>query len=335
MKYFVAFILILALSTHAAAQTPTTDTDYWLAEYARLEASYRAQWDLLELPCLRYPTRDGTALMWGNAMYALPSYLWMYEWGMDTVWLDRFVERADQIISYAVDGWPSIVAGQPWSIDLAIAGVLMRFANVTAHIPAYDEPASRYREIALQMGEKWHDLGDTIPPPYNLLAVAGMYHYEMGDTEQTAAILRTIEGAMRPHPTRPGALVWNYSPVSSEVEDSPHAGIVIAFLAQAKPELIPALRETALGVWRGEGRFWFFIDSTLEPPADQLPYYDWRAYNLHGVLGTGMYEAITDMWKTETEYFRECRPGYYMAIPALMLLHNFPQSRVYLPVVWR
>lgn len=337
MKYLIAFLLIFILSTHAVAQTPpTTDTaDYWLAEYTRLEAGYRAQWDLLELPCLRYPTRDGTALMWGNAMYALPSYLWMYEWSMDTIWLDRFVERADQIISYAVDGWPSVIAGYPWSIDLAIAGVLMRFANVTAHMPQYAEAGGRYREIALQMGEKWLNLGDTIPPPYNLLAVAGSYHLEMGDTEKASAILRTIEDAMWPHPTRTGALVWNYSPVSSEVEDSPHAGIVIAFLARAKPELIPALTETALGGWRGDGRFWMMIDSTNNPPPDQPPYYDWRAYNLHGMLGVEMHEAITDMWLTDTPYFRQCRPGYYMAIPALILLHSFPQSRVWLPLVWK
>lgn len=370
--YLVMFVFILYLSNQVKAE-PAYDADYWLNEYTKLEEDNRSKWDWLTSECIAYGMRDGSTLLWRDALQVLPSYLYMYQWSYDPIYLDRFVERADQIISYSVDidgdgyvGWPTkgpgTLTGEQWSVDFGVAMSLMRFVNLTENNPVYADSSTRYRGLAETMGVKynhlWVDLpqekgmyfnvlGGTIPPqssPFNLLAVSGMYHFEMGDKDRVNAILHTIEGAFRPHPTKVGVIVWNYRdnilPGDQhviEVEDTSHAGLVISFLSRAKPELIPTLIETSLSTWDGQEHFWWMLDSTNEIPSDLVPYRDIRPYPYQAELGSSMYEAIKAMWHVEKRnpYFMQCRPGSSMLTPALVLLHNFPRQRTFIPVVFK
>lgn len=372
-KYAILFVFLLGLSiwrTSTAATDPVFDATFWQNEYTRLEAIYRSQWHMDALSCMRLPQRDGNTLLWSNANQALPSYLTMYQWSGDRSYLDRFVERADQIVSYAYDhdgdgipGWPTMETGAPVEheiFDLGIAAVLLRFAN--EHGSMYPEAAQRYRAIALQMGPKWEhrwmQLEDgrgaylqapngTIPPQslaLNKQAIAGLYHYEAGNVDRVQATLRTIEGAMRPHPTVPGAIVWNYYDNilpgdyrnNPPTDDMSHAGMVIMFMLRAKPELQPALLQTALGAWDGGHGFSWAIDGSREMPADKPPHTYYIPYHRHMELGPGLYEAVAAQWKylMEPEAIN-CKAGSYLSIVALILLHQFPQQRVWLPVIQR
>lgn len=370
-KYAISFVFVLLLAHyHNANADSHMDATYWLNEFNRLETIYRSQWDLESSPCVIWPLRDAGVLTWRDSMQALPAYLDMYKWSGQLVYLDLFVARADQIVSYAVDldsdgypGWQTIRPGANANgefiiFDLAIAGTLMRFVNLAGDMPEYAGAAMRYRAIAEPMAAKWsrlwvqladgrgvyvHEPDGTIPPrslPLNMQAIAGIYHYKMGHTEQATAILRTVESVLRPHPTRYGALVWNYADnilpsdgiVTTRVDDFNHAATTMRFLLRTRPDLAPSILQTSLSAWDGN-RFYWRIDGTENLPADVPPHTYFFPYYRHMETGPELYDAVAAQWQYMLGKDIDCKAGSYLSIPALVLLHKFPRTNIWLPVI--
>lgn len=369
---FVAVFVLILIAAHqrsttaANGTTPTLNALYWLNEFARLESLYGAQWEITTAPCIELPLRNGSVLTWRDARNALPAYLDMYLWSGDPVYLDRFVERAHQILSYRQDidgdgllGWPGgrgEVLTEQLVYDMAIAGVLARFANIAPEHP----DAGLFRAVAEEIAVKWSGDWDgnlytqprngTIPGArghaYNIQAIAGLLHYELGHTEHVEAISQTLHNAMYPHPTLPGAAVWQYAPdpfgvsiastdVWYEVEDINHAGATISFAAIAMPDMLDSLRLTTLGIWDGNQHFAWRIDGTEDLPPDDLPYDHYLPFYRHMELGPALYPAIVAQWtQLLNPEIKNCKPGSYMSIPALVLLHKFPmRHQVWLPMI--
>lgn len=367
-RYAIVFIFLLWLSAYSptrAAIDPQLDAAYWFNEFSHLDTAYRQQWHLETLDCYSQPLRDGTTLAWRDMQYALPSYIDMYQWSGDPAWLGVFAERARQVIGYAVyrngyPSWPSVRDRTPNDElvhDMAIVGVLARFASVAPHHP----DARLFRSVAEQVIAKWQSAwlqldtergvyinhgSSTIPPrtwPNNIQALAGSVHFYLGHTEQVQAIANTLRSVMRPHPSLGGAVVWNYrdnlipgetwTPV---VDDINHAGVVMSFGAQAMPDMVDSFRATAMGIWGGDNSFSWRIDGSGTMPPNIWPITHYLPYYRHMELGPGLYEAVAAQWiHLIDRSFLDCKPAGQMSISSLVLLHQFPQERVWLPVIQR
>jgi hypothetical protein len=106
------------LDTQLLSANPySPETDYWYGEFTRLEAAYRQTWqqNLVRFEESAYPQGDGALIGWVDGSYALPAYLDMYDWGKDRLYLDRFVVRAKQLLTYLWDANGDGMAGWPTS----------------------------------------------------------------------------------------------------------------------------------------------------------------------------------------------------------------------------
>ncbi len=97
-------------------QAEGPEQDYWLGEFTRLEAMYRMTWynNFVRFEETSLPQGDGALIGWIDGSYALPAYLDMYEWNGDKTYLERFIERSRQLLTYQWDangdglvGWPT------------------------------------------------------------------------------------------------------------------------------------------------------------------------------------------------------------------------------------
>lgn len=324
------------------------DQAYWLSEFDRLEQSYRASWPI-EFP------PDGAVLCNRDACQALPSYLDMYQWSLDTIHLQRFQERADQIIGYrqidpvseftswlTVDGTDRPVP-RIW-VDMAIGGVLLRFANLAANVYSFQAKAEEYRLLGKFIADQWAKAWLWGPSDYgvftkagkslpnNLLGVCGRFCYEYRDAVRTQALANSLRSILRPHPTVGGGVIWNYAdailpsdpvPTNLRVDDINHAGGLISFAAVAMIDVIPKIRATIESAWNRDTEspnFLWRLDGTETVVSPNLPYYR------HMELGGSIYPAVATQWSKLVNYQDTVnRPGTYMSMPALVLLHAFRQ----------
>lgn len=321
------------------------DESFWLGEWTRLEAGTRAVW------AAETETPNGAQLCWRDARTALPAYLDMYEADSDTRYLDVFVQRANQILEYAkitdgYPGWPSTRDGvtEEWAMhDMAIGGTLLRFVNIAAGLPQYDSSTAFYKMIGAQIAKKWAGHWRQIDDRAgvyirnggtyvnNGLALAGIFHWEMGDHERANMIAEALRRVMRPHPNIPGAVIWNYATemlpglpalASPEVDDINHAGPMVSFAILAMRDKLRAIRASVLGLWNGSADapvFKWRMDGTGDLAAGDLPYYR------HMELGSTMYPAIEAMYVHLARASKLTRsPGTYLSIPSLVLRYQFP-----------
>jgi hypothetical protein len=288
-------------------------------------------------------------------MQALPGYLDMYLWSRDIVYLQRFVERADQVIGYrqidpvseftswlTMDGVDRPVP-RIW-VDMAIGAVLLRFANIASGVYSLRAKAEEYRKLGKAIADQWAKAwmwcddyrgvftksGRSLPN--NILGVCGLFCYEGRDAVRTQALANTLRGVLRPHPTIGGAVVWNYAdkildsdpvPANLRIDDINHAGSLISFAAVAMIDVVPKLCKTIESVWNGNEdtpSFLWRLDGTETVTAPNLPFYR------HMELGDSIYLAVQTQWSKLVNYQDTVnRPGTYMSIPALALLRKFPQ----------
>lgn len=318
---------------------------FWLAEWTRLEAGTRAVW------AAETESPDGAQLCWRDARTALPAYLDMYEADGDRQYLDVFVQRANQILEYAkitngYPGWPSSRYGstaESLMHDMAIGGTLLRFVNMATGLPEYESSAALCKLVGAQIAKKWtknwRQIDDragvyikgTRMLPNNGLALAGIFHWELGDHERAQMLAESLRRVMRPHPTIPGGVVWNYANemlptdpaiTNPRVDDINHAGAMVSFAILAMRDKLRAIRASVLGLWNGSADapvFKWRLDGSEDLPAGKLPFYR------HMELGASMYPAIEAMYVHLTRASKlAASPGTYLSIPSLVLRHQFP-----------
>jgi hypothetical protein len=102
----LSILLFFGDRRSAAAQLPpdVDQPDYWLEEFARLNANYQAFWDRpVDGANDAYARSDGSIVAWVDTRYALQAYLDLYAWSKDTKYLDWFVTRLNTLITYRRD----------------------------------------------------------------------------------------------------------------------------------------------------------------------------------------------------------------------------------------
>jgi hypothetical protein len=120
MMKILRFVLILTITIVSSlpplASTTSRDssTSNWTSEFETLEAIYRESWDQPNRWDKVSPQGDGMIAAWIDGPYALQAYLVMYSATLNHIHLERFAQRAKQLLDLRWDangdgmkGWPS------------------------------------------------------------------------------------------------------------------------------------------------------------------------------------------------------------------------------------
>lgn len=234
--------------------------------YVIHEAKYRATWTMDPVPFyggVTIPANDGALLNWIDGVYALPSYLDMYEVTKSTTWTDRFVQRANQIVGYASFtsghyGWPSTrydngVSTEYIVLDSGIAAALARFDYINTK---YSLGYPSYTAVVNDVITKWDPYYLTDGTyPLNYITLYGQAKYWAG--QSVTDIVAFVKTQFRHNGD--GDLYWNYSRISNGSEDVNHGDITTHFIGLTRSQFtqtqLDELFATYMRMWRANGDF--------------------------------------------------------------------------------